>query len=123
MSLSRILGDLATVHPGVQDAADLIALLDRSDPAASRLVGDAGRLVGRVLADMCNFLAPDVVAIGGELSVAGAVFLDPIREMIERHTQPMVMRTLEVRASTNDGRAEILGAVALASASRRAPGS
>jgi predicted NBD/HSP70 family sugar kinase len=121
VSLSRIVRDLATVHPEVHDAAALIALLDRSDPAASRLVGDAGRLVGRVLADMCNFLAPDVVVIGGELSVAGPVFLDPIREMIERHTQPMVMRTLEVRASANDGRAEILGAVALACSSLKAP--
>ena len=105
------------MNPEVKDAADLIALLEESDPAATRLVGDAGRLIGRVLADMCNFLAPDAVVIGGELSAAGEVFLDPIREMVERHTQPMVMRTLEVRASLNDGRAEMLGAVALACAS------
>jgi len=117
VSLSRIVRDLATVHPEVRDAGDLLALLEGSDPAATRLLGDAGRLVGRVLADVCNFLAPDAVIIGGELSAAGEVFLDPIREMVERHTQPMVMRALEVRASLNDGRAEILGAVALANTS------
>ncbi len=116
VSLSRVVRDLATVSPEVRDAAGILALLANSDPAATRLVGDAGRLIGRVLADMCNFLAPDVVIIGGELSAAGEVFLDPIREMVERHTQPMVMRTLEVRASAHEGRAEILGAVALASA-------
>lgn len=117
VSLTRIIRDLQPVHPDVTDVDGLIRLIDHRDPAATRLVGDAGRLIGRALADVCNFLAPDVVAIGGELSVAGEVFLEPMRQVIERHTQPMVMRALEVRPSANGGRAEIVGALALASES------
>ena len=49
--------------------------------------------------------------------MAGEVFLEPMRQVIERHTQPMVMRALEVRPSANGGRAEIVGALALASES------
>lgn len=117
VSLTRIIRDLQPVHPDVTDVDGLIRLIDHRDPAATRLVGDAGRLIGRALADVCNFLAPDVIAIGGELSVAGEVFLEPMRQVIERHTQPMVMRALEVRPSANGGRAEIVGALALASES------
>ena len=117
VSLTRIIRDLQPVHPDVSDVDGLIRLIDHRDPAATRLVGDAGRLIGRALADVCNFLAPDVIAIGGELSVAGEVFLEPMRQVIERHTQPMVMRALEVRLSANGGRSEIVGALALASES------
>jgi len=113
-SLPRIIRDLRAVHPHLHDVDDLVVLVQAGDPAACRVVSDAGRLIGRTLADVCNVLAPDQVVIGGELSTTGRVFLDAIREQVERHTQPMVTTGLQVRPSTYDGRTEIVGAVDLA---------
>ena len=39
---------------------------------ATRLVNDAGRAIGRVLADLCNALNPEAIIVGGELSRVGA---------------------------------------------------
>ncbi len=56
-----------------------------------------------IFADVCNVLTPDLVAVGGELAAAGAAFVDPLRQVVERYTQPMVMRSL---VSASVGRPE-----------------
>ena len=50
---------------------DLIELIDTGDLGATRLVNDAGRAIGRVLADLCNALNPEAIIVGGELSRSG----------------------------------------------------
>jgi predicted NBD/HSP70 family sugar kinase len=113
-SAPRILDELRFLHPDLDTFADLVALVRGDDPAATRAVADAGRLIGRVLADLCNVLAPDCVILGGQLSETGPVLLDAVRREIDHHAQPAVTRDLDIRISSLQDRAEITGAVLLA---------
>jgi predicted NBD/HSP70 family sugar kinase len=71
-------------------------------------------LIGRVLADMVNNLNPQIVVLGGELSMAGDPLLDGVRESIDRFAQPGIARDLRVLAGELGERAQLLGAAALA---------
>jgi predicted NBD/HSP70 family sugar kinase len=95
--------------PGL-DVAGLVRLVDEGDPGARRVVEDAGRAVGRVLADLCNALDPAAIVVGGDLSAAGEPLLHGIRESVRRYALP---GALQVVAGELGGRAEVLGALAL----------
>ena len=91
----------------------LVRLLEGDDPAARRVVTDAGRVLGRVLADLCNALNPQAIVVGGDLSAAGAPLFDGINESLGRYALPAVAESLRIVAGELGERAEVLGALAL----------
>ena len=93
---------------------DLLRLAEEGDAGCQRVLADAGRVVGRAVADLCNYLNPDLVVVGGDLSVAGDVLLEPMREAVRRFAIPAAVEDVEIVAGTLGGRAELLGALALA---------
>ena len=58
------------------------------DAGCQRVIADAGRVVGRAVADLCNYLNPDLVVVGGDLSAAGDLVLEPMREAVRRFAIP-----------------------------------
>jgi predicted NBD/HSP70 family sugar kinase len=86
----------------------------QSDPGAVRVVGDAGRAIGRVLADVVNNLNPEMLVLGGELAAAGEPFRSAVSQSIERYTQPGIARELHIKLGALAGRSELIGAAALA---------
>ena len=93
--------------------AGLLELVEAGDVGAQRIVNDAGRAVGRVLADLCNLINPEAIIVGGELSAAGMPLLDGIRLALDRFAQPGAAEAVEVLPGTLGHRAEVLGALAL----------
>ena len=91
----------------------LIALVREGDVGATRIVTDAGRAVGRVLADLCNYVNPACIIAGGDLAAAGPPLLDGIRDSIDRYALPAAAEAVEVKAGALGDRAEVLGALAL----------
>ncbi len=63
---------------------------------------------------MVNNLNPEIVVLGGELSLTGAPLLIGVRESIDRYAQPGIARDLRVELGTLGGEAQLLGAAALA---------
>ena len=107
---------LETLQPARDEpltVAGLLALVEAGDLGAQRIVNDAGRAVGRVLADMCNLINPEAIIVGGELSAAGAPLLDGIRLALDRFAQPGAAEAVEVLPGTLGERAEVLGALAI----------
>jgi predicted NBD/HSP70 family sugar kinase len=96
---------------GVDELVDLA--LD-GDVGCQRAIEDAGRTVGRAMADVCNYINPDTVVVGGELSRAGDLIVEPIREAIGRSAIPAAVAELRVVAGVLGNRAEMLGALTLA---------
>ncbi|WP_405014506.1 ROK family transcriptional regulator [Kitasatospora sp. NBC_01539] len=88
-------------------------------PATARVITDAGRTLGRVLADLVNFLNPAAVIVGGELGRAGAPLIAGVRESIDRYAQPAVAEGVEVMAGALGVRAELHGALVMAAGRRR----
>jgi predicted NBD/HSP70 family sugar kinase len=93
--------------------AEMIGLADAGDAGCRRVIGDAGRLIGVQVASLCNLLNPRRVIIGGSLSAAGDVLLDPIRASLDRCALPMAASTAEVVAGELGNRATVLGALSL----------
>jgi predicted NBD/HSP70 family sugar kinase len=98
------------------EPASLPELLERlraGDRRVARALGDAGAAVGVALTSMINLLNPSRLIIGGELSEAGDVLLNPIRAEIERSALPPAAASVRVVAAELGTRAEALGAASI----------
>lgn len=95
-----------------EDAASIA--LAAQFPAGARVLADAGRALGRLLAEVCIILDPAAIIIGGNLGAAGDPLLQGTREAIRRYTGNDAAADVTVRAAALGCRAELLGAVAIA---------
>jgi predicted NBD/HSP70 family sugar kinase/biotin operon repressor len=112
-STDAVLSLLRPTHGPDLSIRGLVELLDARDPAAVRVVNDAGREIGRVIAGLCNVLSPSGVIVGGDLGVIAEELLAGIREALDRYALPAVRAAIELRAGVLGERAEVLGALAL----------
>ena len=83
------------------------------DSAAARVIADAGRTIGRVVADLVNCLNPAAIVLGGELGAAGQPFVRGVRESIDRYAQPASAHAVRVLAGELGPRAELMGSIAV----------
>lgn len=100
------------MEPGA-GIARLIELVLAGEPAAGRVVEDAGLALGRVLGTMVNVLNPAVVVIGGPLAPLGEALLTPVRRALVRFASPSVGSRTDVVISSLGERSEALGACSL----------
>lgn len=97
---------------GVKSMTDLINAANSGNPGCRQLIADAATTIGSVLADLAVAFAPSRIVVSGDLVHTGELFLHPIHDAIAR--RPSVSRDLDLVPSSLDGRAEVLGALALA---------
>ena len=98
----------------------MIERASAGDVRCRRAISDAGREIGVAVAGLCNLINPERVIIGGLLSRAGDILLQPLRESIRRHAVQAAAERVDVRAASFVERAELLGALALALRGQRA---
>jgi predicted NBD/HSP70 family sugar kinase len=111
----------AILQPAYQRSVtleEIVTLAEQGDAGTRRILADAGRRFGRVLADMCVVLNPEAIVVDGLLGAAAEPFLAGVREMIDRHTPAIVADDVRLLTGSLGDRAEILGAVALAGRER-----
>lgn len=104
---------LAEAYGGELHTLDVVRLVEEGDVGAARLVRDAGRAVGRVLADMVNVLNPELIVLGGELAAAGEPLREGVAESLERYALPAAATAVRVELGVLADRAEVLGALSL----------
>ncbi|WP_433428792.1 ROK family protein [Nonomuraea sp. CA-141351] len=93
---------------------DVLAATGAGDPGCRRVLHEAGEVVGRVLANICNLLNPERIIVGGELARAGEVLLEPIRATLRRSAMVLTRDADVVAAALDLGeRAAASGAAAL----------
>ncbi|HWO91558.1 MAG TPA: ROK family transcriptional regulator [Methylomirabilota bacterium] len=92
----------------------VIELAARGDVRCRRAISDAGTEIGVAVAGLCNLINPERVIIGGLLSRAGELLLQPIRDSIRRHAVLAAAERVEVVPAVFVERAELLGSLALA---------
>jgi glucokinase-like ROK family protein len=83
------------------------------DLGCRRVIHDAGRALGQVVATLLNVLNPELLVVGGDLAGAGDLLLDGVRESVSRAALPEAARRAEVVAGVLGDRAQVLGALAL----------
>jgi predicted NBD/HSP70 family sugar kinase len=92
----------------------IIALVEEGDSGARRAIADAGRVLGRSVAAVVNSFNPELVIVGGKLSAAGDILLDPLREAVHRYAIPSAAEDVRITRGVLGDRAEVLGALELA---------
>jgi predicted NBD/HSP70 family sugar kinase len=95
----------------------LVTVIERAiagDVRCRRAISDAGREIGVAVAGLCNLFNPERVIIGGQLSRAGDLLLQPLRESVRRHAVQAAAEHVDVVQAVFVERAELLGSVALA---------
>jgi predicted NBD/HSP70 family sugar kinase len=92
------------------NSRDVVRLVRDGDVTATRMVRDAGRTLGEVLAGTVNFFNPAVIVIGGDIAEAHAQLLAGVREGILSRSLPLATRDLRIVPSRLGDRAGITGA-------------
>jgi predicted NBD/HSP70 family sugar kinase len=96
------------------DSRDVVRLVRGHDLDAVRLVRQAGRHLGEVLAGLVNALNPDVIVIGGDIAQAHEQLFAGVREVVYQRSTPLATRDLQIVRSTLDDRAGAIGAAVMA---------
>jgi predicted NBD/HSP70 family sugar kinase/biotin operon repressor len=109
-----ITGLLRPSHGADLTLEDVVALAGGGDSGARRAIADAGRVLGRSVAAIVNAFNPELVIVGGKVSAAGDVLLDPLREAVHRYAIPSAAADVRITRGVLGERAEVLGALELA---------
>ncbi|HSI79370.1 MAG TPA: ROK family transcriptional regulator [Solirubrobacterales bacterium] len=89
---------------------DVVRLVKAGNPIATRLVREAGRALGEVLASCVNFFNPSVIVIGGDIGEAHEQLLAGVREVTFRRSLPLATGDLKTVPSELSDRAGVIGA-------------
>jgi predicted NBD/HSP70 family sugar kinase len=112
-SSGALVEQLRPTHGDDLDVAGMLALVRAGDGAARDVIAEAGRAIGRAVADLLNLLNPELVVVGGELADAGEVLLGGMREAIAGGALPPAAEHARLVTGVLGRRAPVLGAVAL----------
>jgi predicted NBD/HSP70 family sugar kinase len=104
---------LAAQGEDASRSRDVVRLVRSGNAAAIRMVRDAGRTLGQVLAGTVNFFNPAVIVIGGDIAEAHAQLLAGVREGIFSRSLPLATRDLRIVPSRLGDRAGVIGAATM----------
>jgi glucokinase len=100
---------------GELTGAEVYQAINESDPGALRLLNELGTNIGKAVASFAAVLDPQILVVGGGLSVAGELLLKPVREAYLQHLPARGYRpemSIVAAALIND--AGVVGAADLA---------
>jgi glucokinase len=93
---------------------DVLDLARKGDDAALEVLREAGTWLGIGLAAFVNLFDPEVIVIGGGVSEAGDLVLEPARREMRLRSHSPARDLVEIREATLGARSGMLGAAALA---------
>ena len=115
VSIDALRHQLEELHlPGLPSSTDGPLTTLAVNPVAARIVTEGGRVLGHVLAELCNCLNPAAIVIGGELGTAGQPLLEGVRESIHHYALSASAHAVDIRTAQLGLRSELMGAVAQA---------
>ncbi len=96
-----------------ENSRQVVELTRAGNPIARRMVREAGRALGEVLATCVNFFNPSVIVIGGDLAQVHEQLLAGVREVTFSRSLPLATGDLQTVPSRLGDRAGIVGAAVL----------
>ena len=105
---------------GQLTGAEVYAAILEKDPGALKLLAELGSWIGQTIGSLVAVLDPEIVVIGGGVSAAGDLLLNPIREAFLKHLPARGFRPeLKIVAAEFVNDAGVVGAADLARQSIR----
>ena len=94
----------------------LLELIESDAAGPVRIIEDAGRTVGRALADMSTYLNPSLIVLDAGSPAATDIFKSGVAEQIAQSAPPFIRHTLSLVATDTGDAAPLLGAIEIARA-------
>jgi Transcriptional regulator/sugar kinase len=110
---SSIIPKLMTDQNSVLSIPLIKQAADAGDIEAVESFNEAGQAMGQGFAGLINIFNPEMIILGGPLSVAGEYLLPAIKETVARHSLPEIDRQAEVLLSPFGPDASLIGAIAI----------
>lgn len=102
-----IAAECAALGRPIVDAFGVAELVRSGDPEALRLMRQAGRRIGEVIAGAINLLNPGLIVVGGDLAHAYEPLVAGMREVVYQRATATATRTLRIEPSEMHARAGI----------------
>jgi len=103
---------LSSMGPIENLSAREVAIAARKgDLVAQQIVAQAGSHLGVAIAGMVNLFNPGMVLVGGGVAQIGDLFLQPIRDAVQRRSLPAAARTVKITTAVLGRRSSSMGAV------------
>lgn len=98
---------------------DVLDLARKGDEDSLRVLRESGTWLGIGLAAFVNVFDPEVIAVGGGVSGAGDLILEPARREVRLRSSSPSRDLVEIRKATLGPKSGVLGAAALARGENR----
>jgi glucokinase len=98
---------------GAVTAKSVAAAAKGGDPLALELLRQAGYYLGLGLANLIHILEPQRIVIGGGVSLAGELLLEPARQTVDQRLMSPVYRGVEILPASLGPDVGLMGAAAL----------
>lgn len=93
---------------------EIIAAVNKEDLLCIEIVEEIGQKLGKQIAGLINLFNPEMVIIGGSLSLTGDYILQPIKTAVRKYSLNLVNKDSVILNSKLKDRAGIIGACMLA---------
>jgi glucokinase-like ROK family protein len=93
----------------------IIQAANQGDCEAQEALIETGSLLGLGIASLISIFDPELVVLGGPLSMAGTYLVPPINEAVEKAVLPEIREHVEILLSAFGADASVMGAAALVS--------
>lgn len=111
---SSILSERIAMKNSVVTLDEIIAAVVKEDVLCIEIVEEIGQKLGKQIAGLINIFNPELVIIGGTLSVTGDYLTQPIKTAIRKFSLNLVNKDSSIQTSKLSDRAGIVGACMLA---------
>ncbi len=103
---------LAAIQPPETIAAwNVIELAQKGDQVAMEIIADAGSYLGIAIASMVNLFNPEMVVVGGGVSQAGDLLLNPVRQAVQLRSLRSAAEAVSIKPAVLGNRSTSTGAV------------
>jgi glucokinase len=96
------------------DGARVSELARAGDETALRVLRELGEWLGLGLLSLANVFGPDVIVVGGGVSAAGELILEPARRIVRERAPAVIGEHVAIRQARFGAHAGMLGAAILA---------
>ncbi|MCH4147823.1 MAG: ROK family transcriptional regulator [Prevotella sp.] len=93
---------------------DLIAATIKEDPICLDVVEEIGRKLGETIAGLINIFNPELVIIGGTMSLSGDYIIHAVESAVMKYSLSLVNKDTKFRVSKLKDRAGVIGACMIA---------
>lgn len=94
--------------------SDIIEAVHKEDMLCIEIIEEIGQKLGKQIASLINLLNPELVIIGGTLSLTGDYITQPIKTAVRKYSLNLVNKDSIIKTSKLQDQAGIVGACMLA---------